>query len=380
MTQSRHSTRRRARPCRVVEPSPAPRRSTARDQQTGQQEHAKADSRTGNGTAAGDPPRHGRSPDRRHLGPIGTAAFLTWCRQIDHPASGEDGFEDSRTRAERRGRRPGRPVHHQHPHREPPPPTAGRRRRHRRRSHGSRGSGDAGVAGHARRGGPQPGHHPGAGAGPGSRHRPGSTPAHRCRSPRSASSRARAQVVPIVMNGASQILDLGRACRPFNRAQRRAAAIRDRGCVAPRLHCTTLGVPRVSLPVVVPRRTHRHRQRRIALRLPPPDGPPPGLGHHPRPERLPAAHPPPHIDPTGRPRQHHRFTIQRISTGSPRPPGPRRRWSGQRQGRTRARETTERDGARCLDSPPVAKHSSRGPGPHPEAPGEHAEAQVDPGQ
>jgi hypothetical protein len=42
-----------------------------------------------------------------------------------------------------------------------------------------------------------------------------------------------ALVVPAVLGTTSEVLDLGRAQRDFNRAQRRAAALRDRGCVAP---------------------------------------------------------------------------------------------------------------------------------------------------
>ena len=42
-----------------------------------------------------------------------------------------------------------------------------------------------------------------------------------------------ALIVPAVLGTASEVLDLGRAYRDFNRAQRRAAALRDRGCVAP---------------------------------------------------------------------------------------------------------------------------------------------------
>ncbi len=42
-----------------------------------------------------------------------------------------------------------------------------------------------------------------------------------------------ALVVPAVLGGPSQVLDLGRSTRDWNRAQRRAAALRDRGCVAP---------------------------------------------------------------------------------------------------------------------------------------------------
>jgi hypothetical protein len=118
-----------------------------------------------------------------------------------------------------------------------------------------------------------------------------------------------AQVVPIVMNGASQVLDLGRASRPFNRAQRRAAAIRDRGCVAPgcdappadcHLHHSwwwSRGGPTdLDNAALLCSFHHRmvHRQDwAITLAA----------------NGCPQLHPPPHVDPTGRPRQHHRFTI-----------------------------------------------------------------------
>ena len=55
-------------------------------------------------------------------------------------------------------------------------------------------------------------------------------------------------VVPAVLGTDSEVLDLGRAQRDFNRAQRRATALRDRGCVAPGCDqpprpatCTTCG-------------------------------------------------------------------------------------------------------------------------------------------
>jgi hypothetical protein len=40
-----------------------------------------------------------------------------------------------------------------------------------------------------------------------------------------------AGIIPAVLGGASEILDLGRATPTWNRAQRRAAALRDQGCV-----------------------------------------------------------------------------------------------------------------------------------------------------
>jgi hypothetical protein len=118
-----------------------------------------------------------------------------------------------------------------------------------------------------------------------------------------------AQVVPLVMNGGSQVLDLGRCRRPFNRAQRRAAAIRDRGCVAPGCDAP-------------PSARHVHHSRWWS-RGGPTDRDNAALlcGFHHRmvhrqdwaitlaPNGYPQLHPPPSIDPSGRPRQHHRFTI-----------------------------------------------------------------------
>lgn len=42
-----------------------------------------------------------------------------------------------------------------------------------------------------------------------------------------------ALIIPAVLGAGSQVLDLGRATRQWNLAQRRAGALRDRGCVAP---------------------------------------------------------------------------------------------------------------------------------------------------
>jgi hypothetical protein len=135
-----------------------------------------------------------------------------------------------------------------------------------------------------------------------------------------------AQVVPAVMRGASQVLDLGRSCRPFNRAQRRAAALRDRGCVAPGCDAP-------------PSACHVHHSQWWSR------GGPTDLDnaallcgfHHRMVHRqdwaitlaangFPQLHPPPSIDPTGRPRQHHRFTIDtrlRPAAGDTVPPNPR---------------------------------------------------------
>jgi hypothetical protein len=44
-----------------------------------------------------------------------------------------------------------------------------------------------------------------------------------------------AGIIPVVLSGKSEILDIGRSTRTWTTAQRRAAALRDRGCVFP--HC-----------------------------------------------------------------------------------------------------------------------------------------------
>ena len=118
-----------------------------------------------------------------------------------------------------------------------------------------------------------------------------------------------ALVVPAVLGTASEVLDLGRAQRDFNRAQRRAAALRDRGCVAP--GCDQ-----------PPSACHAHHMWWWI------DGGPTDLDnaallcgfHHRMVHRqgwamtlaangYPQLIPPTTIDPQQRPRQHHRFLI-----------------------------------------------------------------------
>jgi hypothetical protein len=116
-------------------------------------------------------------------------------------------------------------------------------------------------------------------------------------------------IVPAVLGQPSEVLDLGRGQRDFNRAQRRAAALRDRGCVAP--GCDQ-----------PPSACHVHHMWWWI------DGGPTDLanaallcGFHHRmvhrqgwrmtlaPNRYPQLIPPTSIDPGQRPRQHHRFLI-----------------------------------------------------------------------
>jgi HNH endonuclease len=123
-----------------------------------------------------------------------------------------------------------------------------------------------------------------------------------------------AGIIPAVLGSPSQVLDLGRATRNFTIAQLRAMAIRDRGCVAP-------GCDRP------PSASQGHHQVTWA------DGGPTDLAnaallcsfHHHQVHRqhwqvilaangYPALIPPRSIDPDQRPRQHHRFRLQLLTT------------------------------------------------------------------
>ena len=254
----------------------------------------------------------GRARIRADLGPIGTAAFLAWCRQADQPVAGADGFDDTRTRAERRGDAlvdllTGASATHTGAAKET------------NETDDADDADDADTGGGYEVGMPGPAGRRGgvvlnlitslaelrAGI-PGTGHLDTGAPLSVAAVRQLA---CEAQVVPLVMNGASQVLDLGRCRRPFNRAQRRAAAIRDRGCVAPGCtaspsachvhHCqwwSRGGPTDIDNAALLCGFHHRmvHRQDwAITLAA----------------NGYPQLHPPPSIDPTGRPRQHHRFSI-----------------------------------------------------------------------
>lgn len=118
-----------------------------------------------------------------------------------------------------------------------------------------------------------------------------------------------ALLVPAVLGEPSEVLDLGRTTRVWNRAQRRAVALRDRGCVAPGCdrppencqvhHCwhwSDGGPTDLCNAALLCGFHHRmvHRQGwEIVLA---------GDGY-------PVLIPPPTIDPGQRPRQHHRFRL-----------------------------------------------------------------------
>ena len=118
--------------------------------------------------------------------------------------------------------------------------------------------------------------------------------------------------MPAVLGGPSEVLDLGRATRDWNLAQRRAVALRDRGCV-PGLnqppaacqvhHCwywTNGGPTDLDNAAMLCGFHHRmvHRQGwAIVLAA----------------NGYPTLIPPTTIDPDQRPRQHHRFRLTQLT-------------------------------------------------------------------
>jgi hypothetical protein len=122
-----------------------------------------------------------------------------------------------------------------------------------------------------------------------------------------------ALVVPAVLHGATPVLDLGRSTRAWNRAQRRAAALRDRGCVAPGCHqppahCQLhhcwhwvdggpTDLDNAALLCGFHHRTVHRQGWTVAL----------------APNGYPHLVPPAEIDPQRRPRQHHRYRLTRLT-------------------------------------------------------------------
>ena len=122
-----------------------------------------------------------------------------------------------------------------------------------------------------------------------------------------------ALVIPAVLGGPSQVLDLGRSTRVWNRAQRRAAALRDRGCTAPGCdrppagcqlhharHWIDGGPTDLTNAALLCPYHHRmvHRQGWTVTLA--------ANGH-------PQLEPPPSIDPDRRPRQHHRYAVTQLT-------------------------------------------------------------------
>lgn len=123
-----------------------------------------------------------------------------------------------------------------------------------------------------------------------------------------------ASVIPAVLGGDGQVLDLGRARRLFSPAQRRAIALRDRGCIhpgcdAPPVECEAHhaaswycgGASDVTNGYLLCDADHdRHHREGWTIHRD-------TLGH-------PVVVPPRSLDPQQRPRQHIRFQGQRLRT------------------------------------------------------------------
>jgi hypothetical protein len=123
-----------------------------------------------------------------------------------------------------------------------------------------------------------------------------------------------AGITPLVLGGPSQVLDYGRTRRTFPQAPRRALDVRDRGCIAPGCHrapadCdahhqwewdaggpTDLANGALLCPY---HHQQTHRQ---------------GWTVHLAPNGYPHLIPPASIDPTRRPRQHHRFQLTQLTS------------------------------------------------------------------
>jgi hypothetical protein len=124
-----------------------------------------------------------------------------------------------------------------------------------------------------------------------------------------------AGIIPAVLDSPSQVLDLGRATRNWTIAQRRALAIRDRGCVAPGCdyapgacdgHHSVItwaeGGPTDLDNGALLCDFHHHQVHRQGWQV--------ILAAN----GYPALIPPTSIDPDQRPRQHHRFRLQLLTT------------------------------------------------------------------
>ena len=99
-----------------------------------------------------------------------------------------------------------------------------------------------------------------------------------------------ADIIPVVLGGKGQVLDIGRASRVFPPHIRKAITARDRGCAFPQCTIPAAVVRGPPHHLLVPRRNHRHRERNPAL-FPPPPRDPQRTMDHPAPHRHPLVHP-----------------------------------------------------------------------------------------
>jgi hypothetical protein len=126
-----------------------------------------------------------------------------------------------------------------------------------------------------------------------------------------------AGIIPIVLGGRGQPLDVGRAQRDFTTAMRRGITARDRGCVfggcdRPAARCqahhmdhwTDGGHTRLDLGALLCLPHHRQVHLQGWLMR---------LGANGYPELI----PPKAIDPQQRPRQHARFRLRHLGRGDP---------------------------------------------------------------
>ena len=94
-----------------------------------------------------------------------------------------------------------------------------------------------------------------------------------------------ARIIPVVLDGTSEVLDVGRARRFFTRAQLLAMAVRDGGCVAEGCDWPPWLCHGTPLDPLDRRRRHRPRQRRTPLPQTPRPSPRPDLRDDPTTER-----------------------------------------------------------------------------------------------
>ena len=92
-----------------------------------------------------------------------------------------------------------------------------------------------------------------------------------------------AEIIPAVLGGHGEVLDVGRLRRPVTTAIWTALVLRDRHCTFPTCRRPPADVPRPPPHPLDQRRPNRARQPRPALRPPPPRHPPHTLANTPQP-------------------------------------------------------------------------------------------------